>query len=73
MLTITLQRAEQVRQYSIHPRSSDGWIVTRMEDQKLTRHVCYRDWHRVERTVAMVHLEVARLVAHGWEVRSSNF
>lgn len=71
MLSITLQRAEHIRQYSIRPQSGAGWVIKLEEDQTLTRHVCYRDWHRVERMVARVRQEVADLMARGWELRSA--
>ena len=71
MLSITLQRADHVRQYSIHPMAGAGWVVRLEEDQTLTRHACYHDWHRVERTLAMFRQEVAELMEHGWELRSA--
>jgi hypothetical protein len=71
MFTITLQRAEHVRQYSIRPTTDAGWEVRREEDRTLTRHVHYHDWHRVERALAMFRREVADLTAQGWEVRQS--
>lgn len=71
MLSITLQRAEHVRTYSIHPLSGEGWIIKLEEDQRLMRHACYRDWHRVERTLARFQQEVADLTAHGWQIRTA--
>ena len=69
MYSITLQLAEHVKQYSIYPRRSEGWIVALEEDRTMIRQTCYRDWHRVERAAAMVRLEVADLIARGWELR----
>ena len=69
MYSITLQLADHVKQYSIYPRPSEGWIVSLEEDRRLIRHICYRDWHRVERAAAMFRLEVADLMARGWELR----
>lgn len=71
MFSITLQQADHVKQYSIHPRSSEGWLVTLQEDQTLTRQVVYRDWHRVERAAAMFRLEAAGLMERGWQLRTA--
>jgi hypothetical protein len=70
MFSISLHRAEHVRRYSIRATASSGWEVRTEEDRRLTRSVQYRDWHRVERALAMFHSEVAELMEHGWEVRS---
>ncbi len=70
MFTIRLQRAEHVRFYSIRATEDAGWEVRLEEDRQLTRHVRYRDWHRVERALAMFRREVADLEARGWEVRA---
>jgi hypothetical protein len=71
MLTITLQHAEHVKQYSIRARSKEGWLVTLEEDRTLKRQVCYRDWHRVERAAAIFRREVADLLAQGWQLRAA--
>jgi hypothetical protein len=39
-----------------------------VEDLRPTRHVHYDDWHRVERAVASLQLEVRELTAKGWLV-----
>jgi hypothetical protein len=31
-------------------------------------HVCYHDWHRVERALAIFRLEVSELTERGWQV-----
>ena len=67
--SITLHLAEHVKQYSIYPRRSEGWIVSLEEDRTLIRRTCYRDWHRVERAAAIFRMEVAGLIARGWELR----
>lgn len=71
MFSITLQRAQHVRQYSVTPEGA-GWELTLQEDQQLTRQTRYQDWHRVERAVARVRREVADLAAQGWEVKSTS-
>jgi hypothetical protein len=66
MFAVSLRRAEHTRHYSISPSKDSGWDVRLEEDQRLTRHVHYRDWHRVERAIATLTLEVADLTAAGW-------
>ena len=56
-----------VKHYSISPRPREGWIVRLEEDRRLVRQTCYRDWHRVERAAAIFRLQVADLMARGWE------
>jgi hypothetical protein len=72
MFSISLQRAEHVRRYSIRATESYAWEVQTEEDRRLTRSVQYQDWHRVERALAMFHSEVAELMERGWEVRSAS-
>ena len=72
MFTIRLHRAEHVREYSIRSTEGSGWEVTLEEDRRLTRHVRYRDWHRVERALALFRREVADLEARGWEIRGES-
>jgi hypothetical protein len=66
MFTANLHLDAHSRRYSISPLSESGWEVRLEEDRKLTHHVCYHDWHRVERTLAVFRLEVAELTAQGW-------
>jgi hypothetical protein len=66
MFSISLTRADHIRRYSIGPPEGSGWEVKVEADQELTRHAYYRDWHRVERTLAIFRLEVSELIARGW-------
>jgi hypothetical protein len=72
MFSVSLRRADHVRQYSISARGGAGWEVKLEEDRALKRHMEYDDWHRVERTLAMLRREVAELVQQGWEIQSTN-
>ena len=72
MFSISLQRAEHVRRYSIRSTPAAGWEVSLEENDTLTRHVRYHDWHRVERALAIFRLEIADLAAQGWEVGSTS-
>ena len=68
MFAVRLRREEHTRRYSISPWDEGGWEVRREEDRTLTHRVCYHDWHRVERTLAVFRLEVSELRARGWEI-----
>ena len=37
----------------------------------MSRRVRYRDWHRVERAIALAEREIADLATQGWEVQSA--
>ncbi len=65
MFSIVLRNAHQIRRYSISTHGESGWEV-KIEREGETRSVCYRDWHRVERMLAIVRLEVAELAERGW-------
>jgi hypothetical protein len=71
MFSIVLRKADQTRRYSISTLGASGWEVV-LEREGETRHVCYDDWHRVERALAIFRLEVSELTAHGWtEIQAS--
>ncbi len=72
MFSVRLRHADHVRVYSVSSVSDAGWEIKSVEDRKLTRHVWYRDWHRVERVLELFRREVAELTAEGWEVQSTN-
>ena len=60
-----LRYADHVRHYSICAGSA-GWEVKLEEDSTLRRFDHYRDWHRVERAMALFEREVMELTARGW-------
>jgi hypothetical protein len=70
MFSIALRHADHTRNYQVSPSQPSGWELTLVEDLKPTRHVHYDDWHRVERALATLQLEVSELTAHGWQVES---
>jgi hypothetical protein len=71
MFAIRLSHADHVRLYSICPAGVAGWEIRLEEDQKLRRLVHYRDWHRVERTLALFKREVVRLMEQGWKAEEA--
>ncbi len=66
MFSIILRKADQIRRCSISALEDTGWRVTRESDGTPPRQVCYHDWHRVERALAIFELEVSDLLARGW-------
>ena len=72
MFSITLRRAQHVRQYSIRSTEDAGWEIRLEEDAKLTRSKHYHDWHRVERALARCRREVADLTRQGWKVAAAS-
>ena len=53
MFSVSIQRADHVRRYSIHSTVDNGWEVRLEDDRWVTRQARYRDWHRVERALAI--------------------
>ena len=68
MFAIALRQAEHTRNYHVTAAQPSGWELTLLEDQQPTRQVHYEDWHRVERALATLQLEVMALTANGWRV-----
>ena len=68
MFSIVLRKAAFTRRYFISPHRESGWEVILEREGEVPHHVWYRDWHRVERTLAMFRLEVSDLTARGWQV-----
>ena len=67
MFSISLRNDDdRTRSYSISSLGEAGWEVKLEQEGKLTRHVYYHDWHRVERMLALFQLEVTNLTEHGW-------
>jgi hypothetical protein len=67
MFSVVLHNGVAMRRYSISRNGAEGWEVIRQQDGERPRHVHYRDWHRVERALALFHLEINDLVARGWQ------
>jgi hypothetical protein len=68
MFALSLHRRGHVRHYAIHAIGSSGWEVRMEEDRAVRRLELYRDWHRVERALALFEREVQELTALGWEI-----
>jgi predicted alpha/beta hydrolase family esterase len=68
MFTKELRQAGHTKRFSISEAGSEGWEVRVEQDSEVVRRVHYTDWHRVERAVWMMSLEVSALEGNGWRV-----
>ena len=65
MYATSLRKQLQLRRFTIrHVRP--GWEVRDENDHEVLKQVIYKDWHRVERAIAMFEQEEAALEASGW-------
>jgi hypothetical protein len=66
MFAKELKQAGHTRRFTISEAGKVGWEVRVEEDSRVVRRVCYTDWHRVERAVLMMSLQVSELERNGW-------
>lgn len=66
MFTKVLTQAGHTRRFTISEAGPLGWEVRVEEDSTVVRHVCYTDWHRVERASSAIAEQVAQLEEVGW-------
>ena len=71
MFSIALRHEQHTRQYAVSASQPSGWELTLQEDLERIKCVHFEDWHRVERAVAVVRLEVEDLTARGWRIEAS--
>jgi hypothetical protein len=71
MFSIALRHEQHTRQYAVSASQPSGWELTLQEDLERTKRVHFEDWHRVERAVAAVRLEIEELTSRGWHVEDS--
>ena len=65
MYDTSLRNQLHVRRFTIrHVRP--GWEVRDESDDGIVKRMIYKDWHRVERAIAMFEQEEAMLEAEGW-------
>ena len=69
MFAKELTHAGHTRRFTISDAGSAGWEVRVEQDSHVVRRVCYTDWHRVERAVQMMTLQVSELEENGWRER----
>jgi hypothetical protein len=71
MFTQELTNAGHVRRFEIRSEGADGWEMRVEQDSAIVRRQRFTDWHRVERALTRVALEVAELQSAGWTLRTA--
>lgn len=71
MFAIALRHEQHTKNYRVSYAQSSGWELTLTEDLQPTRHVHFEDWHRVERALAALQLEIHELRSKGWHVEQA--
>ena len=71
MFSIALRHHDHTRNYRVTASPAFGWELELTEDRRPTRHVHYEDWHRVERALATLQLEILELREKGWHVEQA--
>jgi hypothetical protein len=71
MFSQELTHAGHVRRFEITSHGADGWEMRVEEDSAVLRRQWYTDWHRVERALTRVAIEVAELQNAGWTLRQA--
>ena len=66
MFAKELRQAGHTKRFTISEAGSEGWEVRVEQDSEVVRRVHYTDWHRVERAVLMMSLQVSELEDNGW-------
>jgi len=66
MFARALTHAGHTRTFTITETGGRGWEVREEQDSRLVRQVRYTDWHRVERALTVMALEVEALERQGW-------
>lgn len=66
MFAKELRQAGHTKRFTISEAGTEGWEVRVEQDSEVVRRVRYTDWHRVERAVMMLSLQVSELEDNGW-------
>jgi hypothetical protein len=72
MFAKELRQAGHTRRFSITEAGVLGWEVREEQDSRVVRRVCYTDWHRVERAMTVMTLQVTELEQAGWQPATAN-
>ena len=72
MFAKELTQAGHTRRFSITEAGVFGWEVREEQDSRIVRRVCYTDWHRVERAMSVMTLQVTELEQAGWQPADAN-
>ena len=65
MFSKSVRYQEQTRRYSI-AQTDAGWEVREERDSAVVKQVRYQDWHRVERAIRSITIELDDLQRKGW-------
>ena len=68
MFAKELTQAGHSRRFTITDAGGLGWEVSEEQDSRLVKRVRYTDWHRVERALMLMSLQIAALEGAGWRV-----
>lgn len=66
MFTKELTHGGHIRRFTVRDAGPCGWEVRIEEDAAVVQRLCYTDWHRVERALSAMALEVETLECNGW-------
>ncbi len=61
----SLHHGAHTRRFEV-AEAGGAWEVRTEEDSEVVKHVRYDDWHRVERAMMTIRLEVLSLEGDGW-------
>jgi hypothetical protein len=67
-----LRQAGHTRRFSIIDTGGFGWEVREEQDSRLVRQIRYTDWHRVERALTVMSLQVTALEQAGWQLAEAH-
>ena len=56
--------------FSVTENQQEGWEVRVEEDSRLVHRARYTDWHRVERALSRMSVDVMALEDSGWREKS---
>ena len=66
MYAKVFHKAAHVRRLTVRAGDTQGWQVLDEQDSTVIKSVTYKDWHRVERAMALFAAEASLLTATGW-------
>jgi hypothetical protein len=61
-----LTNAGHTKRFSVTDSGPEGWDVRIEQDSRVVREVRYTDWHRVERAMFTMDMQVSELEESGW-------
>ena len=65
MFEMRVRHEGRTRRFEVREQAG-VWEVSTEEDSRVVRKVQYSDWHRVERAMMSIRLEVSALEQQGW-------